>query len=120
MELLKALYDYIPTYDDIDFIDEGTKLQILERYEEEPDWVMAAIEESGEKRWFPLMLIAGEGKASYLSELFSPDELELYKGEMLIKLSQIGNRIYAMNYKNKRGWIPAVLVEQVVKTNIKE
>lgn len=111
MELLIAMFDYIPTYDQVEFIEEGTELLIEEEYPEEPDWVLCKIAGTEDRGWFPIAIIDKNKSKITLKEMFSPDELEIYKGECLIKISEECGKYYAMNSRNEKGWIPKVLVK---------
>ena len=106
MEILKAVVDYIPTYDNIDFLDEGTELQIVEDNPKE-EWALYHIEHLKEKRWFPKSYIEKKGEKFFLTKIFSPDELEAYIGELFIKIMEFGGWSYVMNGYNQKGWIPS-------------
>ena len=110
MEILVAAFDYIPSYESVDFIDEGTELIIEEQYEEEPGWVVCSTADGQCKGWFPLGIIEKNEGRLILRETFSPDELEIYKGEYIIKISEESGRYYVMNSRNEKGWIPKMIV----------
>lgn len=116
MELLVAAFDYIPSYEPVDFIEEGTEMIIEERYDESPEWIVCSAVNGQGRGWFPARILEKKGEQILLKETFSPDELEIYKGEYLIKISEEFERLYVMNSRNEKGWIPKIIVKTAARS----
>ncbi|HKJ26293.1 MAG TPA: SH3 domain-containing protein [Anaerolineales bacterium] len=108
MKLFKVIEDYKSPYPEPNVFQAGEKVQVGEKFEDDPEWQdwFWCEGENQQKAWVPKLYLQMDGHVGVFIQDYNALELTLQVGEILTGFEEVNGFCMAENENGQKGWAP--------------